>query len=189
VHRTRVPRRPPLADRLGAVADRLVFAYGDANGWPMRHPEWRPAELVHWIAVRPSGERQELVIAPRNPLGPNTAKHIELDEALLRAGVTIEEAQRRWHDFLRPDDVLLHYGPFHRRLAAAAGMRVPAERFDLRSELLQLGHTQLGGIEACATRMEVIEHPVEHPGRAGRRLATLRGLVDKLAPDLGTTRA
>jgi hypothetical protein len=170
---------------LSAVADRLVYVYGDANGWPMRHPAWRPAELVHWIAVRASGECLELVIAPRNPLGPNTAKHVEVDATILLAGVSIEEAQRRWHAFLRPDDVLFHYGPFHRRLAATAGMRVPADRFDLRSELLQLGHTQLGGIESCAVRLGVIEHPVEHQGRAGRRLATLRGLVDKLAPTLG----
>jgi DTW domain-containing protein YfiP len=184
VHRARTPRRPPLAARLQAVRDRLVYIYGDANGWPMRHPDWRPAELVHWIAVRPSGERLELVITPRNLLGPNTAKHVELAEGVLRGGVSVDEAQRRWHDFVRPDDVLLHYGPFHRRLAAAAGMRVPAERFDLRSELLQLGYTQLGGIEACAQRLGVIERAVEHQGRAGRRLATLRGLVDKLAPDV-----
>jgi len=180
--RPRVKRRPPLADRLAAVAPRLVYVYGDANGWPMRHPAWRPAELVHWIARRASGERLELVLAPRNPLGPNTARHVELDEDVLRGGLSIEDATRRWHDFSRPDDVLVHYGPFHRRLAAAVGMHVPAERFDLRSELLQLGHTQLGGIEACAARLDAIGEGPDGHGRAARRLGTLRGIVARLAP-------
>jgi DTW domain-containing protein YfiP len=182
--RPRVARRPPLTQRLVAAAPRLVYAYGDANGWPMRHPDWRPAELIHWIAQRGDGERLELVLAPRNPLGPNTARHVDLDEAQLRAGLSLEEALARWHAFLRPDDVLVHYGPFHRRLAAAAGMTVPSDRFDLRSELLQLGHTQLGGIEACAARLGAVAHAPFAEGRAGRRLSTLLGLVAKLAPDV-----
>jgi DTW domain-containing protein YfiP len=182
--RPRKLRRPPLADRLAAIAPRLVYAYGDANGWPVRHPDWRPAELVHWIAERATGERLELVLAPRNPLGPNTAQHVELDEARLRSGLSVEEATRRWLAFLRPDDVLVHYGPFHRRLAAAAGLPIPPERFDLRSELLQLGHTQIGGIEACAGRLGAQAIPAIGTGRAGRRLGTLRGIVDVLAPTL-----
>jgi DTW domain-containing protein YfiP len=183
VHRTRVPRRPPLADRLAIVAGRLVYIYGDANGWPMRHPEWQPAELVHWHAVRASGEHLELTLAPRRALGPNTVRHIELDEATLRAGLSVDEAITAWHGFLRDDDVLVHYGPFHRRLAAAAGMRIPIERFDLRSELLQLGHTQLGGIEACAQRLGAVAVEGGLRGRAGRRLATLRAIVGVLQPE------
>jgi DTW domain-containing protein YfiP len=183
--RPRKLRRPPLHDRLTAVAPRLVYAYGDANGWPMRHPAWQPAELVHWIAERATGERLELVLAPRNPLGPNTALHVELDTETLRSGVSLEEAARRWAAFVRPEDVLVHYGPFHRRLAAAAGLSIPTQRFDLRSELLQLGHTQIGGIEACATRLGALAGPMPRTGRAGRRLGALRAIVDVLAPTLG----
>ena len=126
----------------------------------------------------------ELVLAPRKELGPNTTQHIELSAATLLAGVSEVEASRRWAEFLRPDDVLVHYGPFHRNLAELVGMKLDMTRIDLRSELLQAGHTQLGGLESCAKVLGVEVPPPAFPGRAGRRLSTLISIIDKLTSPL-----
>jgi DTW domain-containing protein YfiP len=174
----RTPRRPTLGARLEALGARLVVAHGDANGWPRRHPERRPAELVHWVAERVGGERFEAVIAPASPLGPSTVAHTGLAGDALANGLTRAEAAARWRAFLRPDDVLLTFGAFHRGLAMEAGLAPPAEQIDLRCELLQCGHDARGGLEHAADALGC-RHD-QRGARATRRLASLLAIVTRL---------
>jgi DTW domain-containing protein YfiP len=178
-HKRRTPRRPKLGARLDAIGSRLVVAHGDANGWPRRHPDWRPAELVHWVAVRPdTGERFEAVLAPHGPLAPATAAHTGLAADALMGGLAAEEAAARWRAFVRPDDVVLTFGAFHRGLASDAGFAFPESRIDLRCELLQAGHGERGGLEKVAHAFGIVDSA--QPTRAPRRLASLATLVARL---------
>src|SRR5207248_477171 len=113
--RQRAPRRPSLTlgARLAAEWARLVCVHGEANAWPVRHPERRDPELVHFVAWRPAtGERHETVLAPRAPLAPFTTAHLELSTAQLDAGDSIAAWLQSWRAFARPDDVLVHWGSF-----------------------------------------------------------------------------
>ena len=180
------PRRPrvTLGARLAALGPRLVLAHGDANGWPGAHPARPPAELVYWVAVRADdGQTFEQVIAPRRPLAPHTATHVELTNERLVAGATPAAAAAAWAAFLRPDDVLVHFGVFHRDLALALGLPLPTTRFDLRAELRCAGHPPLGDLETLADRLRCVHPAACLPGRAGRRLAALRAIVERLRAD------
>jgi DTW domain-containing protein YfiP len=150
----RIPRDPrqALAERLRADGPRLVCLHGDANGWPARHPDWQPAELLHLVAVRPAtGERFQSILAPRRPLEPETAAHTGLPHAQLQAGVSVEACRQAWSAFRRADDVLVHWGNFHVALAEAEGIALPRRRFDLRGELTQASLREAGAtIEKCA---------------------------------------
>jgi DTW domain-containing protein len=174
-HKPKRPRppRPTLGQRIAAEGARLVCVHGEANGWPAHHPERQPAELVQLVAHRPvTGERFESVIAPRRPLGPATAQHLELAETRLSGGVSVGECRRAWDAFARPDDVMVCWGNFYTQLAAAEGITLPRRRFDLRGELNQL--RQRGGtLESCLARMGAPLEPLGFDGRGGRRLAAL----------------
>src|SRR5262249_26921477 len=127
----RPPRtlRQALAERLRTDGSRLLCVHGDANGWPAHHPDWQPAELVHLVAERPAtGERFRSILAPRRALAPATAEHTGLSPAQLRSAASAESCREAWGAFRRPDDVLVHWGPFHLKLAEAEGLELPRRR-------------------------------------------------------------
>jgi DTW domain-containing protein YfiP len=186
-HRHRRPRargggtRPTLAGRLRAEWPRLLCVQGDANAWPTRDPARREPEIVHWVAHRPAtGESYEAVVAPRRPLAPSTPDHVDLAEARLTAGESAEAWRRSWQTFVRPDDLVVHWGTFHRSLAAAEGLALPAGGMDLRTELSQLWRQRTPTVEESARRLSAAAPALGHEGRAGRRLAALVGVLRAL---------
>ena len=84
--------------------------------------------------VAPLAETFEAVMAPRRPLGPATADHIELPRERLRAGGTVQDWHDDWREFTRPDDILVMWGTFYRNLAAADGLPLAFPSLDLRIE-------------------------------------------------------
>jgi tRNA-uridine aminocarboxypropyltransferase len=176
----RPPRIPALLARLTASFDRLVCVQGEANAWPARHPDRPPPEIVHWLAHRPaSGERFEAVVAPREPLGPATPRHIELGEGDLLSGVTVEDWRRSWAAFVRPGDVVVHWGTYYAELAAGDGLLMTG-RLDLRAEVSQMLRRRFGTIDACAAALSAAPPAPHGPGRGARRLAALGAVVGAL---------
>ncbi|HZS37292.1 MAG TPA: tRNA-uridine aminocarboxypropyltransferase [Polyangia bacterium] len=177
--RDRSPSTP--STRLAADWSRLVCVQGEANGWPIRDPARQDPEIVHFVACRPStGALYEAVVAPRRPLAPLTPQHLELPAARLMAGGTVEEWRRSWRAFSRDDDVLVQWGCFYAKLAAADGVLLPRRRMDLRGELSPSVRPRGGTLEECVAGFGAPVAPLGLDGRGGRRLSALVALVRAL---------
>ena len=175
-------QRPPLGARLAADWSRLVCIQGEANGWPVHHPDRQDPEMVHFVACRPaSGETYEAVVAPRRPLAPQTPHHIELPVERLRHGHSVDDWRRSWQAFSRPDDLLVQWGTFYANLARSDGVALPQQRIDLRGELTQSSLRQRGGtLEECVARLGAPVISLGLDGRGGRRLAALVAVLQAL---------
>jgi DTW domain-containing protein YfiP len=179
--RVRRKRKPSLGERLAAVRARLVLVQGEANSWPMRHPDRQPAELVHWEATRlGTPERFSALMAPQRPLAPSTPRYLRLPPERFAAGEAPAAARERWRRFLRPDDVLLAWGPYHLGLARAADWTLPPEITDLRSALSQQLKRRTGTIEEALGALAVGSPLPCGEGRAALRLSALGALVQHL---------
>ena len=203
----RPPRRAVLAERLAGVWSRLVCVQGDSNAWPRRDPARQPPEIVHWVAHRPAtGETFESVVAPRRSLAPATIAQVELSLERIQGGDSASGWRHAWQRFSRPDDVLVTWGSFYAELAAEEGLMLSAEALDLRHEALALlrdqalfpvaaaetamgatpawraeGTGRLRTVDACAAILGIAPPELGVPGRAGRRLAALTGVLAALA--------
>lgn len=181
--RHRVPlaqprRRKRLTTRLQAAWPRLVCVQGEANAWPRRSPDRQDPETIHWVAHRPAtGERFEVVVAPRRALAPATPHHVELPRDRLLRGETVEGWQRSWRAFSRPDDVIVLWGTFYRDLAMGEGLPLSPDCIDLRGEMSQWLHARVGTIEDCTGRLGVAASDLGFAGRGGRRLAGLAAVL------------
>jgi DTW domain-containing protein len=172
------PRVLPELQRLRDAREHLVLLYAEANA----HPEGAglEPELMHLTARRLStGERFEAVMAPRLPLAPSTPVHLEMPEAQLRAGEALAPALARWEHFLRPDDVLVAWGPFALQLLLREGARKP-ELLDVRRLFTLVHKNRAGGVEDAARRSLPVTPIPWTSGRAGRRIVALETVVDAL---------
>lgn len=170
VHRPALRLHPELvayAERFG----KLVLLYAEANGHALNVGV--PPELAHLVALRLStGERIEAVLAPRKPLGPNTALHLEVSEAELLGGEPVASALGRLARFLHPDDVLGVWSPFSLDLLRAEGP-LPWPALDLRRLRSQVFKQRAGGVEDAARSAQPGPLALWGRGRAGRRIAAL----------------
>lgn len=185
--RVRVPRKsdrrgPALPPILGERFEDLVCVVGEANAWPYRdNVKHARDELVHWVACRPStGETFSAIAAPTGALAPSTSFHIGLDEATLLGAGTRAELCAAFARFLRPTDVVGAWGTYSLDLFEALPSRA-----DLRAIGQRLANAKLGGLETYAATLGIADGFREIPGRAGRRLAALVGIVERWrsAPD------
>lgn len=169
----RIGQRDP-----GAASDPDEPGAGELGAGP-RYPE----EPVHWVAERvATGERASVLAAPRHPLSPSTSFHVQLDEATLRGGGELAALVEAASGFFRPGEILCGWGHHSAGLLARVGTRLPAERLDLRAALQRLRNAKIGAIEDVGRALASEQHadgelPPAGPGRAGRRLAVLTGLL------------
>jgi DTW domain-containing protein len=181
VRSRRPSRRARLAAALDAAWSQLICVQGEANAWPARRPDRPPAEIVHWVAHRPSsGETYEAIVAPRQALAPSTPAHVELPAERLRAGGSVEDWQHGWRAFTRPGDRLVQWGHYYGELASAGGLEVPADALDLRVEASQALRLRLGSVEDCLAPLGAAPALLPLEGRAGRRLNALVGALQRL---------
>ncbi|OJH40834.1 tRNA-uridine aminocarboxypropyltransferase [Cystobacter ferrugineus] len=174
------PWRPPLELRsIAEDFEHLVLLYAEANAHPQE--ENLPSELAHLVAMRPStGERLEAVLAPRQPLARSTSLHVELPEAELLAGESVDSGLARFQAFLRPGDKLAVWTTFALDLLRRDGFPVP-EAVNVRLASARALKQKTGGVEQAA---ELLGAPRLEPwarGRAGRRIAALEAVVRALA--------
>jgi DTW domain-containing protein YfiP len=179
-------RRPRVDLTLATLRSRpadVVALYAEANAWATGCDVEGEAELVQLVAARPlGGERFEAVLAPRRPLGPGVATHLELDAERLLAGEPAEAALARFREFLRPGDLFCGWGPYALGLLHAEGVAM-REFADLRLACARTLKRRPGGVEQAVRLLGRAELPAPLGlGRAGRRLASLlevhRRLVD-----------
>jgi len=177
VRKRRRGRRPSALETLLATRfDDVVLAQAEGNP----HDAGGPHELVQLLGVRPAtGERFARTIRPRRPLAPWTPARLGLPDGLLATGCEIDEARDAWRAFLKPDDVVVGWGRFTPAVLAAEAAPCPAW-IDLRGEVgRRLGRKPGGTGPACEAFGAPSEEPWA-PGRGGRRLAELAGLVTAL---------
>ncbi|MDX2023064.1 MAG: DTW domain-containing protein [Deltaproteobacteria bacterium] len=179
--RPRDKKQPTLPERLQSVWARLVFVQGEANAWPARSPNRPPPEIVHFVAQRASGhETFEAVVAPRRALAPSTCRYVDLDEARLNQGEAIADATQRWRQWLRPDDILCAWGPYHLGVAEADGWQMGTALIDMRNALSQHLKQRLSLVEDAVKFVGLEALPPTSPGRAHRRLTALMQLTLRL---------
>ena len=170
--------RPPRVDlavaTLRARPADVVALYAEANGWAAGEGPGGADELVQLAAVRiATGERFEAVVAPRRPLGPNVALHLELSAARLLGGEPVAEALARFEAFLRPGDLFCGWGTYAAGLLRAEGA-ARRDLADLRLACARVLGRRPGGVEQAVRLLGQPElPPPEGEGRAGRRLACL----------------
>jgi DTW domain-containing protein YfiP len=168
------PPRSPIPPLLRERRADILCVHGEANTWPRHAPTRHPAEIVHWLARRPSsGESFEAVIAPRHSLAPTTPFHIRLASGALLAGESWESFVARWQAFLRPSDVIVSWGHFPVDTLAADGLVLPRPRFDARALACAVSKKRTGTVEDYLPRMRI---PAPEPCGAGRGGARLAGL-------------
>ncbi|MSP23977.1 MAG: DTW domain-containing protein [Myxococcales bacterium] len=184
--RVRHPRspKPRLLDLPAALArgaHELVCVVGEANAWPYRYPERdraHPDELIQWSAHRiGTGESFEMVLAPRNPLSPRTANHIQLPEEQLRSGFAMTQLFEEWRGFVRDTDVICSWGHYATGLFADEGGVLPEARLDLRQIARTFLKGKVGTAEELSARIGTVPQSGLGLGRCGMRLAQLVGLV------------
>ena len=168
------PKRPSLPEAIASRWQDLLCVVGEANAWPYRAgTPTPPAELVHWLAYRPSdGSLFDAIAAPRGELSPSTTFHSGLTSAQLAAGMTIEELVDRFAAFVRPTDVVCAWGHGAATLLDAHRGVLPAARLDLRLVAQRSTRRKVGDLETYAGEVAPLA-----PGRGGRRIAMLAALV------------
>jgi hypothetical protein len=157
--------------------DDIVCVVGEANAWPWRAAESRtayPDELVHCVAQRLStGETFEFIVAPRNPLAPNTVKHVALGAEQLLSGGTRDELLSLWQEFIKDGDILCSWGCYATGLLASTGGTLPLLRYDLRALAKDVLKRSIGSMDHFL--ISINEAPCSNAasGRAGLRLGQL----------------
>jgi hypothetical protein len=179
------PSRPRVPPVLRERWRDLVCVVGEANAWPYRSSERSaglyPDEIVHWAAYRPStGESFSAIATPRNPLAPNTASHVQLDDGALASGESLASLRDRWRAFVRDDDVLCHWGHYAAALFAESGGFLPAARLDLRQIARAYAGGGVGAIEDFAASLAPLPPPLTR-GRAGARVAMLSAIAHRFS--------
>jgi DTW domain-containing protein YfiP len=180
-NRARHPRKPPVPALLRERARDVVCVHGEANAWPARRPGGHPAEIVHWLAQRPStGETFEAVIAPRRPLAPSTPRHIGLAKEVLEAGEGWGDFRERWLAFARGADLLCAWGRYPLDVLEREGIALSPARLDVRGAAGAYLNARTGTVDECVARMGVERPAPSSPGRGGQRMAGLCAVVDRL---------
>jgi len=191
--------KPTFPERVREAWSRLVCVQGEANAWPSARADRPAPEIVHWVAARPAdGSRFEAVVVPTGPIAPNIPTHIGLPAEAIAAGMARARWLEGWRSFLRPDDILVHWGSFHQNLAAAEGLAVTELSWDLRFEisrwqkkrvgLLEDGIELLGATtaprspagELTGTNRDARDTTTAKPDSQARALLRLEGLVQLL---------
>lgn len=175
---------------LGALWPGLVAVAGEANAHHRGSDVPGVPELVHLAAIRPAtGERFNVFLAPRRPLAPRAAEHLEVQREQLLGGIPVEEALAEWNRFLRPDDRLVGWGGFSWELLGQEGWRPRLESIDLRLVAAHRLKRRPGSAEAAAQAVGAVPGgPPLAPGRAGRSLQAIAALVGRLREEKQTGR-
>lgn len=180
-HRIRTVSNIPLA-LLGDLAN-LVVAYGESSSslsFPAeRRREPLPRQPIYWVAQRlGTGERFSCAIRPEAPLPEAVLGHLGLTPEDFSQAMSLAEARESWSSFERPHDILAVYNPSTTDLLRQIrGRQAPC--LVLKSVDLQ-PQRPCGTLDEIIAAEGLVPGPVQHRGRAGRRLANAIAFVHHL---------
>ncbi len=183
--RVRPSERQRLRAMLAKRRDGLVVVHGEANAHALETRVSGDPELLQLVAERlATGERYEALLAPRRPLAPSVPMHLELAADRFVGAEGVACALRRLDRFLRPGDQLCTWGRFTPDLLRAEGFVVPAT-INLRDVAARALARSPGGPEQAASAL-ACAGAARAPwteGRAGRRLAALATILERVISD------
>ena len=176
VARNRGGRNIPAAI-LGNL-EHVVVAYGESVANDCDHNAAARVP-VYWTAHRlGTGERFTCAIQNHARLPASLLAHFELTEETFENALPLQEVQAAWEAFQRPNDVVAVYNYGTARLLRQIANRSaaclvlksvdfnPRQRYSTLDELV------------TAERLTVA--PAQHPGRAGKRIASIVALIGLL---------
>lgn len=189
--RRRLKPAPPWWESAGvpdlaALWPHLVAVAAEANAHRRGSGIAGEPELLQLTAVRPAtGEVFQAFAAPRRPLAPSAAHHLEVPPSLLEAGRPIGGVVADWSRFCRPDDRLVGWGGFSWELLAREGWQPPQDPIDLRGVVAHRLRRRPGSVQAAALAIGAGGPDVPPaPGRAGRTVHALVALLARLREEL-----
>lgn len=165
-------------ERLRGLGEHRVLVFADGNAWSDGSGPSGPAELLHWVAVRPSGARFESLLRPHRPVAAYVPHRLGVSPEALEAGEDREAARARWRQFVSEGDTLVSWGQFSQDLLQTEGI-CAGDHLDLKRLATAVVNARLGGVESLAERLDAVLP--ERAGHAARTLEALdvvvRGLV------------
>ncbi len=167
---------------LDGLWPRLIAIVGESNAHGRDSGVPGSPELVQLAAIRlATWEVFGAFLAPRRPLAPGTAQHLDVPRSVLVGGRPVGEVLAEWNEFHRPDDRLLGWGSYGVDLLAQEGWRPPLNPIDLRVVAAHRLKRAPGSVTAAAAAVgaDLGGQPVA-PGRAGRTLQALAALAGTL---------
>ncbi len=172
----------PAMPDLESLWPDLVAIAGEANAHRRGSGVPGVPELLQLAAVRPAtGETFHAFLAPRRPLAPCAAHHLEVPTEWLLGGRAVDEVIAEWQRFVRPDDRLVGWGSFGWELLAQEGWRPGRDPIDLRLVAAHRLKRRPGAPDAAATAIGAdTGGPPAAPGRAGRTLQAIAAFAGKL---------
>ena len=162
--------------------DRIVVMYGESV--PESVPDDRGSKHiarvpVYWTAERlGSGERFACAIQPPARLPSSLLGHFELTEEHFRNALSLAEARTAWQAFERPADVRVVYNTSTARLLARLTNR-SAPCLVLKSVDFNPDR-RYGTLDELVAGEGLAVASPQHPGRAGKRLASITALIEHL---------
>lgn len=177
VKKKRNTGRPRAAEILKRRWSEVVLFHAEANAWPQSSGQTGPGELLQIVGLKPStGERFNVLLQPRRPLGPSVPLHLDLPEEALKGGATVEAALDAFRAFLGAG-VPCTWRRFAVDLLAKEGLALP-EWIDLRRALADTLGKKPGSVEAAATGLGGALPDFQ--GRALRRVVGMQHVGEAL---------
>lgn len=167
---------------LEALWPNLVAVAGEANAYPRGNAVPGEPEIIQLTAMRlATREVFHAFIAPRRPLAPGAARHLDVPAAALRDGKELARVLADWNRFLQPGDRLVGWGPFGWDLLLREGWRPESRPIDLRLVAAQRLKRRPGRPDAAVQAMggTVGDEPAA-PGRAGRTVRAIAAVTEAL---------
>lgn len=160
--------------------ERVVVVYAEANAAPREARGVGAPGLLHLVAARPfvdDNDGFDVVVRPEAAVHPDTLHRLGLQAADVEAGVSPATAVALFRGWCG-DGRLLSWGSFPRDLLVREGDACRGF-VDLRALACRALDGPAGGLEAAATRFDVVVPPL--PTRAGRMLAAAVGVARRIA--------
>jgi DTW domain-containing protein len=173
---------------LEALWPQLVAIAGEANTHGRDSGVAGRPELVQLAATRlATGETFNAFLAPRRPLAPNTARHLDVPADSLREGRTVGSVLAEWNRFVGPDDRLIGWGGHAFGLLAEEGWTPEAAPIDMRLIAAHRLKRRPGAADAVVQAIGgTLDDSPPAPGRAGRTLNAITALARALLDEKRT---
>ncbi len=163
--------------------DNIVVAYGESLGGERNSELGKdavPRKPIFWVAERlGTGERMTVAIRYDGiSIDDEQLVNLELRRESFEGALSPNEFREAWQTFLKPDDVLTFYNHSTGQLLKEIDACF-VEPLILKSVDLQRGKPN-GAIHDWRSEIDMSNLKINHPGRAGQRLAMAIELVKYL---------